>query len=372
MPDNPRMPGHPSDIPSSRSSEGSTGSAGSGHPGNPPYNHPPATSPGSSGNNQTRTIIIGAIATIIASTSVYYLTQYINNKKSDSTPSQLVMKEATTNAWKRYVTMENIYYKAAIGITRGKTMAIPDEDEGTFALVDKFVNDLAKEAAIFKKDAAKIAEEENVDPALKSMLARRIERQTEFNDMITVFVQKAKTIYSTTKNPALRDKKINTATQVMTAGIKLVYEKAATEVEELSKTLTATYAVTFDPNEVQIYADYKKSISNRNALSKAALDTADYTRNIPPKSLVGSWDSHGDKINLLKDNGFDYSLRTGEKMTGTWKIENGKLRMDGVDPATKQKLQWLFLVKDIAADSFTMTLSISPFTSYDFTRVKAK
>ena len=103
MLDNPRMPGHPSGIPSSRSSEGSGNTVTPGPPVPPPYNHP--TTPGPSGNNQTRNIIIGAIATFIPSTTLYYLTQYVNNKKTDSISNHIVMNDVNTSAWKRYVSL---------------------------------------------------------------------------------------------------------------------------------------------------------------------------------------------------------------------------------------------------------------------------
>jgi len=369
MPDNPRISGHPSDMPSSRTPDQTSGSGYSQNNYTPPP-PPQGPQPGSSGNNQTRNILIGTIATIIASTSVYYLTQYINNRKTDSTPSSLVMKEATTNAWKRYVTMENIYYKAAIGITDYKSIVV--DEETTFTVVDKFVTDLAREADIFKKDAAKIAKEKNVDPALTTMLNRRIDRQTEFIDLIRTFVAKAKGIYNKTRDTATRDKKINTATAALTYNMKLLYEKAATEIEELSKTLSATYAIPFDPNEVQIFSDYKKNISGPNSLDEETIDTASYLTNFDSRSLVGNWDDHGNKISLLKDNTFNYSLLNGEKAAGSWKIEGGKLRLDAVHPSTKQQLLWLFRIKDITANSFTMTLNISPFDTYHLERVKSK
>jgi len=369
MPDNPRNAGHPSDMPSSRTPDMTSG-AGYSPPNYTPPPPPQGPNQGSGGNNQTRNIIIGSIATIIASTSVYYLTQYINNKKTDSTPSSLVMKEATTNAWKRYVTMENIYYKAAIGITDYKSMVVDEDNE--FTVVDKFVAGLAREIEIFKKDAAKIAREKNVDAALKTMLNRRIERQTEFIDLIAAFVVKAKGIYNTTTDTATRDKKINSAAAALTYNMKLLYEKAATEIEELSKTLSATYAVNFDPNEVQIFSDYKKSISGTNRLNEASIDTASYLTNVDPRSLVGNWEDHGNKINLLKNNSFNYSLINGEKIAGSWTIEQGKLRLDAVHAPTKQQLLWLFRIKDITANSFTMTLSIAPFDTYHLERVSNK
>ena len=110
MPDNSRIPGSPSDMHASRDTRPNYSNP---NPPAPPIQYPQGTMPPShSGNNQTRNIFIGAIATIIASTTVYYLTQYVNNKKSDSTPDYANMKLGTISAWNRFVTIDNIYYKS--------------------------------------------------------------------------------------------------------------------------------------------------------------------------------------------------------------------------------------------------------------------
>ena len=362
MPDNPRVPGHPSDMPSSRSAEGSSGGgAVSGPPGNNnQYNSPPPPS-GPSGNTQTRNIIIGAIATIIASTSVYYLTQYINNKKSESVPNYLVMKEATTNAWNRYVTMDNIYYKA---------VNILSTDPSMLNDPYKHIDEITKEADIFKKDAGKIAKEKNVDPALKTMLARRIDRQSEYTELINTFMGNTKTIMATTTGDDAQKKKIMEAFAPVLASVNRLYKKAATEIEELCKTLTATYAVTFDPNEVMIYADYKKGISKPDTGVAKAPNPADFSTHINSKDLIGSWADKGNKISFRKDGSMSSTNALGEQSTGTWKIENDRLRIESVNTASKIKYTFIFGLKDITSDSFTMLLTTMPFDIYHAVRQK--
>ncbi len=366
MPDNPRMPGHPSDIPSYRSTEGGAGSAASGTPGSgstTPSTPPPSGS--STHNTQTRNIIIGAIATMIASTTVYYLTQYVNNKKTDSIPNFLVMKEATTNAWKRYVTMENIYYKSLTGLS-GDFTGLSDPD--------KYVVEISKEVGIFKKDAGEIAIEKNVDAALKTLLTRRIGRQTEFIDELTLFVSKIKTIENEKTNTSAKQKKIAVEGAAITGSVKRLSERTATEIEELSKTLSATYAVSFDPNEVIIYANYKNRNSGpANINTKEKDDSASNEKpavDIDPKKLLGNWDDHGNKINLRKDNIFNYSLMIGDQARGTWKMENDRLHLEAVNSVTQQKFVWLFRIENIAANSFTMTLTTKPYDIYHLVRVK--
>ena len=81
MSNNPRMPGHPSDMNSSRSSGSSSNTSSSNNNINTPSPYPPA--PAHSSNNQTRNIILGAIATVFTSTLIYYLTVYQNRNKPD-------------------------------------------------------------------------------------------------------------------------------------------------------------------------------------------------------------------------------------------------------------------------------------------------
>ena len=362
MSDNPRMPGHPSDTPSSRSNEGSSGGVVPGPPGYNSQHNSSSPSSGSSGNNQTRNIIIGAIATIIASTSVYYLTQYVNNRKSDSVPNYLVMKEATTNAWKRYVTMDNIYYKATVMLYKDETM-----------LTDPYkkVAEINKEADIFKKDAGKIAKEKNVDPALITMLSRRIERQTEYIELINAFIANTKTIMATTTGDDAQKKKIIEAFSPVLASLNRLYKKAATEIEELSKTLTSTYAVPFDLNEVLIYADYKKGIKNPDIAIEAP-NPVDFSTQINSKDLIGNWADKDNKISLQKDGSMNSTTPDGEKATGTWKIENDRLRIESISKLSKTKYTLIFGLKNITPNSFTMQLTTTPFDIYNAVRQKDK
>ncbi|MBC7872543.1 MAG: hypothetical protein H7Y01_01030, partial [Ferruginibacter sp.] len=317
-------------------------------------------------NNHTRNIVIGSIATIIASTTVYYLTQYVNNKKSDSVPNHVVMKEATTNAWKRYVTVDNIYYNAVTELANDN---LPGTDP------DKYMEEVSKEAGIYKKDAAKIAGEKNIDAALETMLNRRIDRMTEYIDMLSSLIVKIKQIVASTPDKAEQKKKVEAALIPVLGSMRRLFEKAANEIEELAKTLSETYAVTFDPKEVDMYLDYRRNVSGPNRIPDGGNDSPQIARNntgaaIKAESLVGNWDDNGNKINLLQDNKFNYSLVIGDKATGSWKIENGKLRLDAVSTVTWQKAVLFFTIENVTANSFTMTNTVKPYDRFNAVRVK--
>lgn len=363
MPDNPRMPGHPSDIPSSRSAEGNAGNAASGHPGSS-GNMPPAPSSqnSSSGNTQTRNIIIGAIATIIASTTVYYLTQYVNNKKSDSAPTYEVKKEATINAWKRYVTIDNIYYKNIIELSTDKELLknLDNYKAETFAETDNFI-----------KDAEKLIKEKNIDKTLISMVDRRVTREKESRDRTASFYDKLNSIKASNLSDGEKLEKRTAESAAYLQYAKSLFQRSATEVEDLAKALTETYATTFNPYDVMIYADYKKII--QPAIDTEEADSTDnYAQNINRQSLIGDWNDNGNKISLQKNGNLSYSLISGDKADGKWKIEDNKLRVDAVSSVTKVKSTWYFNLSNLTGNSFTMKLSVSPFDIYHLTRVSGK
>lgn len=360
MPDNPRMPGHPSDMPSSRSSEGSAGSVASG-PGNY-QTTPPPSQDSSSGNRQTRNIIIGSIATIIASTTVYYLTQYVNNKKSDSTPSHLVVKEATTSAWKRYVTLDNLYYKNIQALLKDKSL---------LSNLDNYKIELFKEGDNFIKDVETIMKEKDIDKAFISMVNRRIDREKESNDVITKFYDKLKAISRSNLSDVEQQKQLIAAVTNFQSYSQTLLERAATELEDLSKILANKHGEAFTLDEFLFYKDYKKGLHNINDSNAViAMPSGTFATNIDPKSLIGTWSDGDNTLALRKDNTVSYILDDGDKAIGTWKIENDKLKLDAVSIVTKIRTTWLFNLGNITTNSFTMTLNSTPFDVFYVSRIK--
>ena len=64
------------------------------------------------------------------------------------------------------------------------------------------------------------------------------------------------------------------------------------------------------------------------------------------------------------------SLSTGEKYTGSWKIEDDKLRLDMKDTKTQFMLTQFFRIYDLKPDSFMMVLTIKPHVAYHAVRIK--
>lgn len=361
MPDNPRMPGHPSDIPSSRSAEVGGNTHIPGPPGPPQYTPPQ----GPSGNNQTRNIIIGAIATVIASTTVYYLTQYVNNKKNDSAPHHIIVKDANTSAWKRYVSVDNLFYKNLIALI---------SDEQLAKNFDNYKAELQTETEKFIKDAELLIKEKHIDNTFVTMINRRMKRELESANIRTAFIDKIQKINQSKISEREKQKQRFAETSSFHNHSTRLYKMAANEIEDLTKILTETHGTLFNPNDVLIYADYKKSVSETDSMKAEVADSTAYydAKSVKANArlLIGNWASENNKISLEENGSLSFSLEYGEEATGTWKIEDNKLRFDAVSTVTKTTITWLFYLRNITANSFSVKLSTSPFTESNFTRVK--
>lgn len=362
MSEDQRIPGHPADKYPTRPTSTGYSSPVQG-PSNTQY--PPTPSPGQvSYNTQTRNIIIGAIATIIASTSVYYLTQYVNTHKAQQSVSPSEIKLNTIDAWRRYVVIDNIYYK---------NITLLAADKNLSSDLDKYKAETFKLGEEFIKDAEALSKEKNIDKILISMVGRRVKKEQESQEKVSAFYNNLKSIATSTLDDKNKYDKMVAEINNFKQYSHLVLEMTATEVEDLSKALVNNYGNFFDPNEFLIYADYKKGKFNLDPIPEAETgDTTIAVRNIDPKKLMGKWKDEKNLVSLNKDGSMDYALNTGEKATGTWKIENDKLRIDAINTTTKIKTVKFFRLYDFTPDSFTMVNTVPPYDRYIAVRVKEK
>jgi len=359
MADDPRAPQHPSDMPSSRASGGSS-SVGP-PPANTPYTPPPQ--PGSSGSNQTRNIIIGAIATIIASTTVYYLTQYVNLRKSDSTASPVVVKDATLTAWKTYVTIDKIYYKNIIALAKNKSL-IKD--------LDKYEEEMGKESDRFLKDIDNLAKEKSIDKTFVTMIKRREKREKDAKVKAAEFYAAIKSIAKASISKAEKEKKLKDEVVIpYTRYLQMVFEMSATELEELSRVLSEKFLTSFDPMQMLIFADFKKGLFNFDTAARHHHgDSLVAAKNIDPKKLVGKWSDEGNKLHLRNDGTMSYLLVTGIEGSGVWKLEDDFLRLDAVDNTSKLKTINFWGIFNFKPDTFFIRLTSPPNDIYKLGREK--
>jgi hypothetical protein len=299
---------------------------------------------------------------MLASTSVYYLTQYVNKPgSSDSAPNYLVMKEATTNAWKRYMTVDNIYYK---------NMVVLSKDQQLLSNLNNYKIETAKETDRFMKDAKSLAKDKDIDKAFVTMINRRLDREKESKEFASKFYDTLIAIFGGSLPKEEKIKQITTESTNFTNYAQSLLVRAATEMEDLAKVLSDKYGQAFTLDEFLFYTEYKKgSFTNSDSTGTEAATVA---VTINPKSITGVWKDGDNKISLLADKTMSYELVSGDKGTGSWKIEDNKLRLDVVSSISKQKDTRFFNISKITADSFTMTFDATPSFTYNLIRVKKK
>ncbi len=350
MPDNPRVPGHPSDVPSSRATgritDSSTSSLNTGS--TTPIPSPPVSS---SSKIHTRNVIIGAIVTIITSTTVFYLTQYLKKPEGDSF---LTTKAATTAAWKSYMAYENIYTKNTLSLTKNARGISRDS----------LLKEIKKESDKFLKDVADLATGKNIDKDLIKAMNRRLDNETSSFPALEQYYKNLDRINKSNGSPKeIKDAWVNEMTRY-SEYTKGSFERAVNDIQVIAETLSKRYGEQFSMNDflvVQIEPQLTKTNdsvitvlrnieidSNGNVVQKVN------TVIVKEKDIIGNWDADGQLFTFDKNGKMAWVLGNGEKSTGTWKIEDNILRLDATLARTQQKGFWRFYVSNITENSLTL------------------
>lgn len=367
MSDNPRVPGHPSDVPSSRAAgriADSVAASSSSDSGTP---QPPPSSPLSSHNKlSTRNIIIGAIVTIITSTTVFYLTQNLKRPEENRFSTT---KEATTAAWRSYVAYENIYTKNTLSLSK---------NTGGVSL-DSVLKSFKKESDKFQKDVIDLASAKKIDKDLIKALNRRLDNE---KSSIPVLEQYYKNIDRINNSKgSLKEKKdalVNEMTRY-SGFTKGFFERAVNDIQIIAETLSKRYGEEYSMNDFLIVQMEPQIVKTNdsviNVLRHVEIDSNGHwvqrmaTVLVKEKDIIGNWNADGQVFTFEKNGKMAWVLGNGDKATGTWKIENNKLRLDGIMTRTQQKGYWIFSVSDMTGNSFTITSEKDNTISYYLVRI---
>lgn len=365
MSDNPRTPGHPSDLPSSRvtgritDSTGSSSNSGS----STPVPSPPVSSPN---KINIRNIIIGAIVTVITSTTVYYLTQ---NLKKPEENSFATTREATTAAWKSYLAYENIYTKNTLSLSK---------NTGGLAL-DSLLKTIKKESDKFQKDLIDLASGKKIDKDLIKAMNRRLDNE---NSSFPVLEQYYKNIDRINKsNGSFKEKKDALVNEMSRYSefTKGFFERSVNDIQVIAETLSKRYGEEYSMNDflvVQMEPQIvKTNDSVINVLRNIEFDsTGNVVQKVNPvsvkeKDITGSWDADGQVFTFDKNGKMAWVLGNGEKSAGTWKIEDNLLRLEATLASTRQKGFWRFYVLNITENSFTLVSAKDNTVIYYLVRI---
>jgi hypothetical protein len=365
MSDNPRVPDHHSDIPSSRSSAGvpnpASPSSGSGYssPPQPQGNVPPT-------KTHLRNLLMGAAVTIITSTVVFFITQYLKKPEGNESSKN---KEATVAAWKSYIAYENAYTNNILSFQKTGQL------EGRQAYLDG----VKKESEKFQKDILDLQKRKYIDEDLVKAFSKKIENEKSYIPLIEEFYKKLTEIESSNKSLGERKEIITNEMIHWTVTANGMYERAVNEFKEIAKVLADRYGGSFSMDDfllVQMVPQLMKTNDSLiRVLQNVVIDSSgniisnkNFATNINPDNLVGKWKVEGAVITLAKNNNMSWLVANGSKAEGKWKVENDKLKMQATTTPGNNKVEWSFNLAEITVNSFTMALDSAPYNLYKLTR----
>ena len=365
MPDNPRNQDQYTDIPSARQSAGMPNPAGSS-PGGSYTPQPPQNGGTPHSKIHLRNILIGSVVTIITSTIIFYLTQYL--KKPEGGEFQR-KKNATTAAWKSYVGYENVYTQNILSYQKTGQM------QGREA----YLAGVKKESAKFQKDIQDLQKRKYLDEDLLKVFSKRLENENASMPVIEEYYRKITAIENS--NKSLKEKKDELTNEMIQYNMTVngMFERSVNELKEIAKILGERYGGSFSENDfllIQIAPKMMKSNDSlvlvlMNVIMDSAgniIENKNFARNVNPDNLVGKWSTEGAEITLAKDGKMIWLVGNGSKAEGTWKVEKDKLKMQATTTPENNKGTWLFNLAYITTNSFTMVLDYSPYNLYRLTR----
>jgi len=366
MSDNPRMPGHPSDMNSSRSSEGSNNS-GSQNSGPAPvsYQREAAAAP----NHQARNIILGAIATVVTSTLIYYLTVFQNRKSEGA--SHLEVKEATVEAWKSYKAYENTYTGNMLSFEKSY------KENGS---LEGYVQGMNTESKKFVADLTDLSTTDNLDKDLVKAFKRRLENETSTVEKAAAYYATINKVLSANTTPRKKKEEFVAEEMRWSQYIKGAFERSINDVQEIAKILGERYGQTFSLSDflnVQLQPQRQKTYDSViSVLNKIEIDDngnivqKNIATNLQAKDVEGTWNVDGDVVALQKNGNLAWTMQEeGKKATGTWKIVDSKIVIEATIGGSNEKLNYTFSVSNLTSSSFTISQSEPPYQQYDVTRI---
>jgi hypothetical protein len=372
----------------------------------PPSSSSPGTNPTpvTHATNMARNIAVSVISTVLGATLIYYL-GFKNDGGGDNT---LLTKEATTKAWRSYVTIENIYYKHSVSILNDLQQSKKFGD---------FKENIIRESDKFQRDLPEVIKAKNIDNTFVSMIQRRLENEKSTEVRIKDYLDNIQAILDKNLPANERQEKLEAEDKNWMAYSKGNRDRAVTDIEDLAKTLSDRYQTPFAMTDLLVYNEIKKEESgNTNPTDnnankptkngpadpnantnddngKNAANTDDNNRNNPndtknnpgdakvsvsrnddqnnkniivdEKLLEGQWDTKDAGIDLYKNGVMYWSTDNGDRASGTWKFSNNQLYMY---PKASNKVAanttWIFNLSNVTPNSFTMTLAYKPFNTY--------
>lgn len=328
------------------------------------------------GKNILKNMLITVTTTVVGATAVYLLG--FNNKKSG--PSRLEQEEITIDAWKTYVTLENIYTKNSVSIMR---------DLVSFGSFKTVYDESIKESDKFVTSVQRLSETEGIDKELKSMFERRIENENKSKPVVSKYFSDMDQLIDKGVDNGWTEQQtqdsINVRTARFTQETNGVMNRSITDIEGMAKILSERYDHDFDINDflsIQIHRQGKDPFSiledekkaaepgKISQVSSAAGGTLKDSGMLPDKVyLAGEWDANGAIITFHENGDMSWFVPADKsEVKGSWVLTGTKLSMDVTNQKTKKKAKWEFNLANVQKDVFNMVLVKEPFNMYRLAR----
>ena len=277
--------------------------------------------------NMLRNVLTGVITTVLGATVVYFL-GFHSNSGRPSPGSYLEIKEATTNAWKSYVTLENIEYKFSLSLA---------ENMKNMNSFDKVKTEIGNESRKFTGDVENILKNKDIDDAFVALLKRRLDAEKESLDLWNTFFDECKDIQNTTEVGEERNQRANAALNKLQTSGDIILKRTKTEITDLSKSLNEKYGQQFSIAELMLFKD-EPAVEKKDDKVNPGGTVIDNPKDNPPKvdyttvntvvsknNFVGEWDYQIGVINFYNDGRMSMQGNNGQSASGTWQYSNNQI-----------------------------------------------
>jgi hypothetical protein len=205
--------------------------------------------------NVIKNMIIGITTSVLGAAAIYFLG--FNNNKTPLT--KLEKEEATTEAWKTYVTVENIYAKNNASLL---------QDANQYRQFADVLQESLTESSKFQNSLQGLIEKEGADKDLVSLFTKRLKADKELTPQIEPLYKGLNELSAISEKERWPKERVSDSVSTRIARfiemIKVRLAVHAGEIETVSKKLSEKYEYNFKLNDLLIIqaVKYKKDIFN--------------------------------------------------------------------------------------------------------------
>jgi hypothetical protein len=327
---------------------------------------PPISSSSNPNKTMLRNILTGVITTVIGGGLIWFL-GFHSSGSGSSTPDYLVVKDATMNSWRSYVSVENVFFgNWNVDVANYSNTGFDHYKESTLGELQRF-----------KSDITKILETKNLDPSFISLLERRLQAKDDWEKKYRKHLDNYETIDRSTPDQAEKVQKLNTEVQRFANETKDIDQRFANEIGELCNTLTSKYGYTFSWKDLKMYQQLNSGQTNTNGTTTTGTTgtngnntgtstTADWQK------LIGKWQMQdkGTTVGTLyeyRDGRMYYYFQSGDSTYGRWQYNNNQLTLY-YDQFWGAGQNFVYTISNLTDNTFTMSLATPPNSVFTATR----